>query len=206
MVALAKMVEWYERKLLPKGSVRTSDWERDPLDAEQIEYAANDVDCAIRMYMKIRGIAEKSGKTLVLSKYTTDLKKEYESGRLGMITTAATIPLQDEGVPHSVAMKPTPQELRAYTLWHTQGLSLAEMCTALRSKDNPLKETTVISYIVRALQKDDALTFSLPKLKDLVQQEIAAWSRHGWWIHKLDVRSRVPAKPPSASGSQPKGQ
>jgi len=37
MVALAKMVEFYERKHLPKDTVRTSDWERDPLDPEQIE-------------------------------------------------------------------------------------------------------------------------------------------------------------------------
>lgn len=37
MVALAKMVQWYERKHLPKDTVRISDWERNPLDAEQIE-------------------------------------------------------------------------------------------------------------------------------------------------------------------------
>ena len=109
-----------------------------PLDA------ANDADCAVRMYRKICGIAEKAGKTLVLSKYTTDLKHDYESGRLGMITTAATILPKDEDRPYFVAAEPTPQELKAYTLWHTQGLSLAEMCIALRSKDNPLKESTVM--------------------------------------------------------------
>lgn len=37
MVALAKMVEFYERKLLPKDTVRISDWERNPLDPAQIE-------------------------------------------------------------------------------------------------------------------------------------------------------------------------
>jgi ribonuclease D len=37
MVALAKMVEFYERRHLPKDTVRISDWERDPLDPEQIE-------------------------------------------------------------------------------------------------------------------------------------------------------------------------
>lgn len=37
MVALAKMVDFYERKCLPKDTVRTSDWERNPLDPEQIE-------------------------------------------------------------------------------------------------------------------------------------------------------------------------
>ena len=96
------------------------------------------------MYRKICGIAEKAGKTLVLSKYTTDLQKEYESRRLGMITTATTVLFKDGNLPYFVAAEPTPQELKAYTLWHTQGLSLAEMCVALRSKDNPLKETTVM--------------------------------------------------------------
>ena len=96
------------------------------------------------MYKKICGIAEKAGKTLVLSRYTTDLKKEYESGRLSMITTGATITPKDENLPHFVAAEPTPQELRAYTLWHAQGSSLAQLCIALRSKDNPLKEATVM--------------------------------------------------------------
>lgn len=106
--------------------------------------AANDADCAVRMYKKICGIAEKAGKTLVLSRYTTDLKKDYESGRLAMITTAATISPKDEGRPYFVTTEPTPQELRAYTLWHAQELSLAEMCIALRSNDNPLKGSTVM--------------------------------------------------------------
>ncbi|KAF9645234.1 ribonuclease H-like protein [Thelephora ganbajun] len=206
MVALAKMVEFYERKHLPKDTVRTSDWERDPLDAEQIEYAANDADCAVRMYRKICGIAERAGKTLMLSNYTTDLKTDYESRRLGMITTAATIFPKDEDRPYFVAAEPTPQELRAYTLWHTQGLSLTELCVALRSRDNPLKECTVISYVVKALQTDNTLIFSLPRLKELIQQEIGSWSRHGWWIHRLDTRNRVRAKPPSTLDSQPKEQ
>lgn len=96
------------------------------------------------MYKKICGIAEKAGKTLVLSNYTTDLKKDYEAGRLGMITTAAAISSKDEGLPRFVTGEPTPQEFKAYTLWHTQQLPLAEMCVALRSKDNPLKESTVM--------------------------------------------------------------
>jgi len=96
------------------------------------------------MYKKICGIAEKAGRTLVLSKYTTDLQKEYEAGRLGMITTSATVLFKDGSLPHFVAVEPTPQELKAYTLWRTQRLSLTDMCVALRAKDNPLKETTVM--------------------------------------------------------------
>ena len=104
------------------------------------------------MYKKICGIAEKAKKTLVLSKYTTDLKKEYESGRLGMITTAATVSPKGEDLPDFITTEPTPQELKAYTLWHTQGLSLAEMCVALRSKDDPLKATTVVWVVSRVVR------------------------------------------------------
>ncbi|KAF9781270.1 ribonuclease H-like domain-containing protein [Thelephora terrestris] len=200
MVALAKMVEFYEKRHLPKDTVRISDWERDPLDPEQIEYAANDADCAVRMYKKICEIAEEAGKTLTLSKYTTDLKADYDSGKLGMITTSATF------TPKNATAELTPQERKTYTLWHTEELSLPELCAALRSKDNPLKESTVISYVFEALQKDKSLPFSLPKLKELIQLEIGSWARHGWWIHKLDAQNRVQAKAPSTSNSQPKDQ
>jgi hypothetical protein len=37
MVALVKVVKWYERKILPKGTIHISDWERETLDVEQIE-------------------------------------------------------------------------------------------------------------------------------------------------------------------------
>lgn len=63
---------------------------------------------------------------------------------------------------------------------------------------------TTRSYIVKAVQTDGTLPFNLPKLKELVQQEIGSWSRHGWWIHKLDTQNRVPAKLPSVPDSQPK--
>lgn len=106
--------------------------------------AANDADCAVRMYRKICGIAEKAGRALVPSRYTTDLKKEHELGKLGLITTAATISPKDDGRPYFIMEEPTPQELKAYTLWHTQELSLAEMRVVLRSKDSPLKESTVM--------------------------------------------------------------
>ena len=96
------------------------------------------------MYKKIRDIGEKAGKTLTLSKYTTDLKAEYDSGKLGMITTSATVPLKGAALPHFVTAELTPQERKAYALWHAQELTLPELCVALRAKDNPLKESTVM--------------------------------------------------------------
>ena len=106
--------------------------------------ATNNADCAVHMYRKIYGITEKAGKKLVLSKYATDLKKDYKSRRLGMNKTVATVSPKDENCPHSIIAEPSPQELKAYTLWHKQGLSLTEICVTLWSKDNPLKESTVM--------------------------------------------------------------
>jgi len=171
MVALAKMVGFYEGKLLRKDTARISDWERDPLEPDQIECsfsyilrgeisltcglldAANDVDCAVRMYKKICGIAEKAEKTLTFSKYTTDLKRDYDSGKLRMITTVFTVPTAKKNLPPHVIQELTPQEFKAYTLWHKEGRTLTEVCVALRSKDNPLKESTVmwVDFVTRQL-------------------------------------------------------
>ena len=96
------------------------------------------------MYRRICEIAQKAGKTLNLSGYTTDLERDYNSGKLKMITTTATVSPKDEDLPSFVTAEPTSQELKAYNLWHMQGMSLAEMCAALRSKNNPLKGSTVM--------------------------------------------------------------
>jgi hypothetical protein len=176
------------------------------------------------MYRKISEIAQKAGKNLTLFNYTTDLQKEHDSGRLSMVTTAVTISPKDEDIASSSTTEPTPQGLKAYNLWHIQELPLPKLCVALGSKESPLKQSTVMcarvtlcplrwgtdlaarSYVVKALQTDNTLAFSLPKLKELIQQEIGSWSRHGWWIHKLEAQNRVRAKHPSISDSQPKEQ
>lgn len=81
------------------------------------------------------------------------------------------------------------------------------MCVdfAIRQRCGALSSATR-SYVVKALQKDDMLTFSLQSLKELVQREIGSWSRHGWWIHELDAQNRAQAKTPSTSNSQTQSQ
>ncbi|KAI0633974.1 ribonuclease H-like domain-containing protein [Trametes polyzona] len=81
---------------------------------------------------------------------------------------------------------PRPQHLRAYNLWHRRNLPLHDICAALRSKDNPLADSTVISYVVRALQADPTLPFSMDRLKELVQLEAGSWMRHKDWILQMD--------------------
>lgn len=39
---------------------------------------------------------------------------------------------------------PRPQELRAYKLWHNEKMALGDICAALRSKEHPLAESTVM--------------------------------------------------------------
>ncbi|KAI1790059.1 ribonuclease H-like protein [Ganoderma leucocontextum] len=95
-------------------------------------------------------------------------------------TTAGMQPTQPQREP------PRPQHMRAYNLWHNRDMPLADICAALRSKDNPLAESTVISYVVRALQADPSLPFSMERLKAFVQLEAGSWRRHRDWILEVD--------------------
>ncbi|KAI0752906.1 ribonuclease H-like domain-containing protein [Daedaleopsis nitida] len=81
---------------------------------------------------------------------------------------------------------PRPQHLRAYNMWHHRDMPLHDICAALRSKENPLKESTVISYVVGALQADPRLPFSTDRLKAFVQLEAGSWRRHRDWILEKD--------------------
>ncbi|KAI0357923.1 ribonuclease H-like protein [Trametes cingulata] len=85
---------------------------------------------------------------------------------------------------------PRPQHLRAYNLWHHRDMPLPDICAALRSKDNPLAHSTVISYVVRALQADPTLPFSMDRLKAFVQLESGSWTRHRDWILQMDGYSK----------------
>ncbi|KAI0717859.1 ribonuclease H-like domain-containing protein [Cerioporus squamosus] len=81
---------------------------------------------------------------------------------------------------------PRPQHLRAYNMWHHREMPLSEICAALRSKENPLAESTVISYVVRALQADSSLPYDMERLKVFVQLEAGSWVRHRDWILEQD--------------------
>ncbi|KAI0640448.1 ribonuclease H-like domain-containing protein [Trametes meyenii] len=78
-----------------------------------------------------------------------------------------------------------PQHIRAYKLWQ-DNCSLSEICAKLRSKDNPLAHSTVISYVVAALQSNPKLSFDMDRLKSFVQLEIGSWERHRDWILRQD--------------------
>ncbi|KAM5530495.1 hypothetical protein V8D89_015849 [Ganoderma adspersum] len=76
--------------------------------------------------------------------------------------------------------------MHVYNLWHNLDMPLTDICAALRSKENPLTESAVISYVVRALQTDLSLPYSRERLKAFVQPKASLWRRHQDWILKKD--------------------
>ncbi|OSD00619.1 ribonuclease H-like protein [Trametes coccinea BRFM310] len=243
IVSLARVVEMYTQKTLPKGKVRTSNWEAVPLTEEQKFYAANDAHCALMVYNRLKAIAAENGLTMTPDTYAADLALEYQAKTVsGQVTTLAprstsgssssktssapslstnarpsssagpsaarakspyARPLAIAGeydgrvaasgtsaraIGSSTAQHepPRPQHLRAYNLWHHRSMSLPDICAALRTKDNPLAASTVISYVVRALQADPTLPFSMARLKEFVQLEAGSWARHREWILQKD--------------------
>ncbi|EIN14444.1 ribonuclease H-like protein [Punctularia strigosozonata HHB-11173 SS5] len=214
IVALRKMVAIYTGKHLLKGSERTSDWET-RLSPEQCNYAANDVYSSLLVYNRLMVIANEQGRTLDTRLYTSDLTQE-EDRKISALTNSTevrpssgstTIPGAGNSDISPVSMDvlgkpytcPRPQHLRAYKMWHEKDLPLGVICANLRTKEQPLKESTVISYVIGALQADPRLPFSLERLKTLVQLEASSWARHRDWIMRT---SALPTLPKEGSTSQ----
>ncbi|KAI0922992.1 hypothetical protein AcW1_002508 [Taiwanofungus camphoratus] len=76
----------------------------------------------------------------------------------------------------SVNEQPRPQHLRAYNLWHNRNMPLQQICATLRSKENPLAESTVmlVCFLIH-LQLDGNFT-----LLDLL-------FAHSWPFHCTDI-------------------
>ncbi|KAF9224733.1 ribonuclease H-like protein [Gyrodon lividus] len=189
IVSLSKMVAMYLGKTLLKGKVRTSNWEAD-LNTKMVEYAANDAHCALMVHNKLLEIAAKDGKKLALTSYSRQvnprLSKPQEKDHPLLQGDANTRSYQNsQALPdYCIQKPPRPQYLRAYKLWHNDNMTLDKMCMTLRTggRVEPLKDSTVISYVVGALQADARLPFDMEKLKELVRAEASSWQRHRQWI------------------------
>ncbi|KDQ54182.1 hypothetical protein JAAARDRAFT_38785 [Jaapia argillacea MUCL 33604] len=228
IVSLEKMVGTYCLKRLVKGEERCGNWE-DVLVEGQLEYAANDVHCALMVYKRLLGIAGKEGREVDPFGCTRDVTVQplplplqpqplpNTDGEVGSTVTDSQSTTVDSqlnvdshmGLPARGSAPPRtttpasyieppimqrPQQLRAYRMWHEKGMSLDDMRGALRSRDNPLAESTVISYVVRALQADSSLPFSVDGLKSLVQLEAGSWQRHRQWIVEAEARAALDAE------------
>ncbi|KAI0324115.1 ribonuclease H-like protein [Cubamyces sp. BRFM 1775] len=108
------------------------------------------------------------------------------SASAGTSTAASTTSTATRTTGTGPREPPRPQHMRAYNLWHHRNMPLRDICATLRSRENPLAESTVISYVVRALQADPSLPFSMERLKAFVQLEAGSWARHRDWILQMD--------------------
>lgn len=115
-------------------------------------------------------------------------------------STESTRPVASMSPPPALpSYAPNIQHVRAYRLWHYRDVPLDEICIMLRSKEKPLARGTVMyvfclcmllnprspvcsTYVIRALQINPSLPYSLDKLKSLVRQDMGSWIRHGGWI------------------------
>lgn len=62
----------------------------------------------------------------------------------GLRPSSSTSGLSASTATTTAGAPPRPQHLRAYNLWHHRDLPLYDICAALRSKENPLAESTVM--------------------------------------------------------------
>lgn len=76
-------------------------------------------------------------------------------------------------------------------MWYERKMPLDKMRLELRTggRIEPLKASTVISYVIRALQADVLLPFDVRELRHLVQMEAGSWQRHRAWIHERETRT-----------------
>ncbi|KAL4072170.1 hypothetical protein J3A83DRAFT_4400639 [Scleroderma citrinum] len=183
IVSLAKMVSLYLGKTLVKDSM--------------VQYAANDCHCALMVFNAILKVATKEGRNLValscsceVNPCTVKLEKTASnttaSGKSRWSGSSSLGPrsLPDYCIPEPIS----PQYLRAYKMWHERKAPLDRMCAELKmgGRAEPLKASTVISYVVGALQANALLPFDLQELKELVQMDAPSWQRHRMWMQERE--------------------
>ncbi|KAG8889109.1 hypothetical protein FRB98_005724 [Tulasnella sp. 332] len=216
-MTLQSMVNMYCARSLDKGTVRMSDWGLSPLSEPQMDYAANDAHSGLVVYNRLMAFALENEKEVELAAITDEpyLVKATAGNKKAMVTpevvegaeSSTTVPpgeasAEKSGETTSVAEAAAvatdsassfcpagvrPYQYRAYSLWHDSGLSLDTMCGQLRTPENPLAKSTVISYVVETLKGDRSLPFSQTRLVELAQMEHRTWLYHRKWIESLDV-------------------
>ncbi|KAI5994533.1 ribonuclease H-like domain-containing protein [Pisolithus marmoratus] len=195
VVSLAKMVSLYLGKTLVKNSARTSNWEV-KLTTKMVDYAANDCHCAVMVYNKLVEKAVLEGKHLEMSTYSCDIdpcaiKLGVEPALERSRSTGSSVAVSPSFRDYCIPEPASPQYLRAYRMWYDRKMPLDSMCFELKAggRTEPLKESTVISYVIGALQADALLPFDLRELRELVQTEAGSWQRHRTWIHERERRT-----------------
>ncbi|KAG2133162.1 hypothetical protein BD769DRAFT_1572944 [Suillus cothurnatus] len=192
VVSLAKMTAMYLKCNLAKSKERTSNWEAD-LNDKMVHYAANDAHAALMIHLKLLDLAKAGNKELDPTKYTSSVNPPSLRAGSTKVITSPTLP--ESNTPNFPSLAPTPprpQYMRAYNLWHHRNTPLDKMCDILKTggRVEPLKQSTVISYVVGAIQADTSLPFDMSKLLELVKMEAGSWSRHRTWLMDAEKSGR----------------
>ncbi|KZV79695.1 ribonuclease H-like protein [Exidia glandulosa HHB12029] len=210
--SLGTLVGRYLKRNLLKGSVRMSNWEAQ-LDANQVKYAANDAYCGLALYNHFVALAEENDRTLKPTQYTVNVNPPPKATSLlppsaastsrasmtastssrmdvdedGSVTTTTTKRARTTSTTKTATDKPSirPSYLRAYTLWRESNMPLDDLCGALRTPDNPLKRSTVISYLVEAVRTDTSLPYERSVLLEMVNMDAYAQKRYRSWIKSV---------------------
>jgi hypothetical protein len=129
--------------------------------------AANDVHSGLMVYKRIISLASSAVPQRMLDPkvYTTHITKDNITKTPASTSSpppASTVPATSVSsnsgtvqlssftdiIGNDSMPRPTPQQMRAYNLWHYKHMPLETICATLRSKENPLKESTVMYVCV----------------------------------------------------------
>jgi hypothetical protein len=136
-----------------RWNVRVSDLlDIDSLLKEQCVDAASDAYCALEVYLRLRQIGKENSREQDVSTLVKDLL-------LSSNLSFAPHPGSGPGPPPAQNTStrvggggPTPQQRRAYNLWHFEKVDLDDICQRLRSTENPLARSTVMSVSFHSLK------------------------------------------------------
>ncbi|KIK44728.1 hypothetical protein CY34DRAFT_39080, partial [Suillus luteus UH-Slu-Lm8-n1] len=184
VVSLAKMTTLYLECNLVKSKERTSNWEAN-LNDKMVQYAANDVHVGLMVHLKLLELAKAGNKELDPTKYISSVDPlSQRADSIKVIASHTSLESNAPNIPSLAPMPLPPQYMRAYNLWHHRNTPLDKMCDILKTggRVEPLKESTVISYVVGAIRADTSLPFDMSKLLELVKMEAGSWSRHREWL------------------------
>ncbi|KEI39175.1 uncharacterized protein L969DRAFT_49023 [Mixia osmundae IAM 14324] len=139
IVSLQELSGIYLEKYLPKGEVRTSDWER-PLTSEQVNYAAHDVFAGLQIFRRLLDLGGQPLESFAVC--LTDF----------VAPKATTLPRSKTASPRKAAgiaiSKATPRQLEAWELWHEQDEEPEAIAISMS-----IQPTTVVSYIMEGMRR-----------------------------------------------------
>jgi hypothetical protein len=104
--------------------------------------AANDAHCSLVVYKEIMSIANQRDIALSPALYTKHITGPPKVAAAATSTSSA----DSVSIPEAGAQpeRPSPQYLRAYTMWHHRCKPLVVMCAELTTRGEPLKASTVM--------------------------------------------------------------